>query len=276
MGGCAWDGCGCVLACDMDWHAVGHVLVTGVCLVCVSCVGVYLFVRVCGTSMLCNLGPVLCVCVCVCACVRVCVCVCVCVVFEPPQSEPKTENRKVVCVHTHRGIFYEHAQQYTRRRATRQTSHADLYSGSNDHTTKFWCRNRPGDTLRDRYNADSLPIVHTKPCTPSRAHSSTHARTHARNLLQAHTTLALYQACTHNSPPLHRHNTHSPPTHRHSTHTSGMFCTLPGMPAPHTHCTHCTHCTHYTHTHTHTHSIWNVFGERTTGHASLRPHQTSS
>ncbi|XP_020268609.1 flowering time control protein FY, partial [Asparagus officinalis] len=27
-----------------------------------------------------------------------------------------------------------------------------LCSGSNDHTTKFWCRNRPGDTARDRYS----------------------------------------------------------------------------------------------------------------------------
>lgn len=27
-----------------------------------------------------------------------------------------------------------------------------FYSGSSDHTTKFWCRNRPGDTLRDRFN----------------------------------------------------------------------------------------------------------------------------
>lgn len=26
-----------------------------------------------------------------------------------------------------------------------------LCSGSNDHTTKFWCRNRPGDTARDKY-----------------------------------------------------------------------------------------------------------------------------
>ena len=24
-------------------------------------------------------------------------------------------------------------------------------SGSNDHTTKFWCRNRPGDTARDKF-----------------------------------------------------------------------------------------------------------------------------
>lgn len=27
-----------------------------------------------------------------------------------------------------------------------------LCSGSNDHTTKFWCRNRPGDTSRDKYS----------------------------------------------------------------------------------------------------------------------------
>ena len=24
-----------------------------------------------------------------------------------------------------------------------------MFSGSNDHTTKFWCRNRPGDNPRD-------------------------------------------------------------------------------------------------------------------------------
>lgn len=29
-----------------------------------------------------------------------------------------------------------------------------LCSGSNDHTTKFWCRNRPGDTSRDRYSVN--------------------------------------------------------------------------------------------------------------------------
>lgn len=27
-----------------------------------------------------------------------------------------------------------------------------LCSGSNDHTTKFWCRNRPGDLMTDKYN----------------------------------------------------------------------------------------------------------------------------
>jgi polyadenylation factor subunit 2 len=27
-----------------------------------------------------------------------------------------------------------------------------LCSGSNDHTTKFWCRNRPGDPARDKFN----------------------------------------------------------------------------------------------------------------------------
>ncbi|KAJ7538902.1 hypothetical protein O6H91_11G068200 [Diphasiastrum complanatum] len=31
-----------------------------------------------------------------------------------------------------------------------------LCSGSNDHTTKFWCRNRPGDTHRDKYSTAHL------------------------------------------------------------------------------------------------------------------------
>ncbi|WVZ03633.1 hypothetical protein V8G54_024439 [Vigna mungo] len=40
-----------------------------------------------------------------------------------------------------------------------------LVGGSSDHTTKFWCRNRPGDTLRDRFNpgmqgyADPNPVA---------------------------------------------------------------------------------------------------------------------
>ncbi|KAG4957755.1 hypothetical protein JHK82_043587 [Glycine max] len=40
-----------------------------------------------------------------------------------------------------------------------------LCSGSSDHTTKFWCRNRPGDPARDRFNtgmpgyADQNPVV---------------------------------------------------------------------------------------------------------------------
>ncbi|PIK55892.1 putative pre-mRNA 3' end processing protein WDR33 isoform X1 [Apostichopus japonicus] len=33
-----------------------------------------------------------------------------------------------------------------------------LCSGSNDHSTKFWSRNRPGDKMRDRYNLNTLPI----------------------------------------------------------------------------------------------------------------------
>ncbi|XP_054769067.2 pre-mRNA 3' end processing protein WDR33-like [Lytechinus pictus] len=33
-----------------------------------------------------------------------------------------------------------------------------LCSGSNDHSTKFWTRNRPGDRMRDRYNLNTLPI----------------------------------------------------------------------------------------------------------------------
>lgn len=32
-----------------------------------------------------------------------------------------------------------------------------LCSGSNDHTTKFWVRNRPGDPMRDKYNITQLP-----------------------------------------------------------------------------------------------------------------------
>ena len=29
-------------------------------------------------------------------------------------------------------------------------SHSFFLSGSNDHTTKFWCRNRPGDPVKDK------------------------------------------------------------------------------------------------------------------------------
>ncbi|CAL9165623.1 unnamed protein product [Musa hybrid cultivar] len=32
-----------------------------------------------------------------------------------------------------------------------------LCSGSNDHTTKFWCRNRPGDLSRDKYSLGQTP-----------------------------------------------------------------------------------------------------------------------
>lgn len=32
-----------------------------------------------------------------------------------------------------------------------------LCSGSNDHTCKFWTRNRPGDLMRDKYNLNTLP-----------------------------------------------------------------------------------------------------------------------
>nr|XP_039250816.1 pre-mRNA 3' end processing protein WDR33-like [Styela clava] len=32
-----------------------------------------------------------------------------------------------------------------------------LVSGSNDHSTKFWARSRPGDSMRDRYNLCLLP-----------------------------------------------------------------------------------------------------------------------
>lgn len=32
-----------------------------------------------------------------------------------------------------------------------------LCSGSNDHTSKFWTRNRPGDQMRDKYNLNTQP-----------------------------------------------------------------------------------------------------------------------
>jgi polyadenylation factor subunit 2 len=35
-----------------------------------------------------------------------------------------------------------------------------LASGSNDHTCKFWTRNRPGDKMRDKYNLNLMPKGH--------------------------------------------------------------------------------------------------------------------
>jgi len=32
-----------------------------------------------------------------------------------------------------------------------------LATGSNDHSVKFWSRNRPGDSMRDKYNLNTLP-----------------------------------------------------------------------------------------------------------------------
>jgi polyadenylation factor subunit 2 len=32
-----------------------------------------------------------------------------------------------------------------------------LATGSNDNTGRFWTRNRPGDEMKDRYNAQMLP-----------------------------------------------------------------------------------------------------------------------
>ena len=32
-----------------------------------------------------------------------------------------------------------------------------LCSGSNDHNCKFWTRNRPGDSMRDKYNLNTMP-----------------------------------------------------------------------------------------------------------------------
>lgn len=33
-----------------------------------------------------------------------------------------------------------------------------LCSGSNDHTTKFWCRNRPGDPMTDKYSGGTIVL----------------------------------------------------------------------------------------------------------------------
>lgn len=32
-----------------------------------------------------------------------------------------------------------------------------LCSGSNDHSCKFWTRNHPGDSMRDKYNLNTMP-----------------------------------------------------------------------------------------------------------------------
>ena len=34
-----------------------------------------------------------------------------------------------------------------------------LCSGSNDHNCKFWTRNRPGDSMRDKYNLNTMPAT---------------------------------------------------------------------------------------------------------------------
>ncbi len=41
--------------------------------------------------------------------------------------------------------------------ASRSATGHILASGSNDHTTRFWTRNRPGDDMDDKYNANQLP-----------------------------------------------------------------------------------------------------------------------
>ncbi|KAI4323537.1 hypothetical protein L6164_023134 [Bauhinia variegata] len=43
-----------------------------------------------------------------------------------------------------------------------------LCSGSNNHTTKFWCRNRPGDTGRDRFNMGIQGYAEQNPPLPGR------------------------------------------------------------------------------------------------------------
>ena len=48
-----------------------------------------------------------------------------------------------------------------------------LASGSNDHTTKFWTRNRPGDTMQDKYNLNVFDGAETGPAPPAARRTST-------------------------------------------------------------------------------------------------------
>ena len=47
-----------------------------------------------------------------------------------------------------------------------------LASGSNDHTTKFWTRNRPGDTMQDKYNLNIADGADTGPLPGGRRAST--------------------------------------------------------------------------------------------------------
>lgn len=40
-----------------------------------------------------------------------------------------------------------------------------LASGSNDHTTKFWCRNRPNESIKDKYSVDKMEMNPNMPKT---------------------------------------------------------------------------------------------------------------
>ncbi len=50
-----------------------------------------------------------------------------------------------------------------------------LCSGSNDHTCKFWTRNRPGDTMRDKYNLNTQPYGQEE---NAQAHESSSGNAH--------------------------------------------------------------------------------------------------
>ena len=47
-----------------------------------------------------------------------------------------------------------------------------LASGSNDHTTKFWTRNRPGDSMQDKYNLNIGDGAETGPLPGGRRAST--------------------------------------------------------------------------------------------------------
>ena len=44
-----------------------------------------------------------------------------------------------------------------------------LFAGSNDHSTKFWARNKPGDNMKDRYNLNLLPTEDEQEETTNRS-----------------------------------------------------------------------------------------------------------
>lgn len=71
-----------------------------------------------------------------------------------------------------------------------------LCSGSNDHTTKFWCRNRPGDTIKDKYNVQNKSAAETADAEAGKSTSF------QRKFIE------IFRCCTttHNQQCTHRHS----------------------------------------------------------------------
>lgn len=69
--------------------------------------------------------------------------------MEPYISQRNSNDKEVGAIESaHDGIIWDLAWH--------PLGHI-LCSGSNDHTSKFWTRNRPGDKMRDKYNLNTLP-----------------------------------------------------------------------------------------------------------------------